>query len=288
MIPGKLIMHVNKSKKIDSHQKVRYMKKFGYARLYREEISPLHKIYYTLAGVSPDHKLRFKYYQNILIKPIEKIENKKILDAGCGGGDYSFYLSNIFPDSRIKAIDINHASIENNRVLQKKIGATNIQFAVQDLNELGKMEKFNVIFCIDVLEHIKEQKNILRNFYNVLDPGGYLFLHMPLKKKKSVILQKYLSDFHRWEKNEHIAQPLSAKVFLKMLKDCDFNVEVKRNSFNHYLGEFAVSLILCFYKNNFFNNFIKAMLSLLLNILINLDILIKKKSGNAIAVLARK
>lgn len=264
------------------------MEKFGYTRLFREKISPLHKLYYKAAGVSPDHKLRFKYCEKILQQRIEKMEINNILDAGCGGGDYSFYFSNIFPDSQITAIDIAQSSIKKNIILQKKIGATNIKFTVQDLNKLEKMKKFDIILCIDVLEHITEQKKVLHGFYNALKPGGYLFVHMPLEKKKPVILHKYLSDFHQWEKEEHIARPLSADNFLKMLTDCGFTIEIKQNSFNHYLGEFAVSLMLFFYKNNFVNKLIKAMLSPLLNILIGLDISISNKSGNAIAILSRK
>ena len=264
------------------------MEKFGFTRLFREKISPLHKLYYKAAGVSPDHKLRFKYCEKILLHQIKKMEINNILDAGCGGGDYSFYFSKFFPDSQISAIDINQSSIKKNMILQKKIGAKNIKFTVQDLNNIEKIKKFDIILCIDVLEHITEQKKVLNSFYNALKPGGYLFVHIPIEKKKPVVLHKYLSNFHQWEKEEHIALPLLADNFLRMLMDCGFNIEIKQNSFNHYLGEFAVSLILLFHTQNFVNKLIKAMLSPLLNILIGLDISISNKSGNAIAILSRK
>lgn len=66
---------------------------------------------------------------------------------------YSFYLARIFPNAKIIAIDIDKEQIEKNR---KNNTFSNIEFIEGDLRKLNFKEKFDLIICIDVLEHIKE------------------------------------------------------------------------------------------------------------------------------------
>ena len=81
---------------------------------------------------------------------------KVILDAGCGRGDYSFYMAEYWPEALIDAVDIDGQCISKNKLVQRRLGLENIRFEVQDITKVGSKEKYDLIVCVDVLEHIRE------------------------------------------------------------------------------------------------------------------------------------
>jgi SAM-dependent methyltransferase len=60
---------------------------------------------------------------------------------------------------------------------QKEI--SNISFAVEDLTNINHQNKFDLIVCVDVMEHIQEDVTVFRNFYGSLKTGGYLLINSP-------------------------------------------------------------------------------------------------------------
>ena len=87
----------------------------------------------------------------------------------------------------------------------------NIKFCVADITKFSKTNEFDLIVCIDVLEHIKDQAKVLENFRNALIPGGYLYLHMPAERYKPVPFSKWLKSFHKWAEKEHIGKMFDKK-----------------------------------------------------------------------------
>ena len=138
-----------------------------------------------------------------------------------------------------------------------------------------------------MLEHIPHQRLAISNLHSALKEDGVLFVHMPLARQKPVIFNKYLTDFHDWTEEEHTAEHHSRESILELLEECGFRIMDAENSFNHYLGEFAVSIIMLFYRDTVFNRLILALLTPLTWLLIHLDIALKNKMGNAIAILAK-
>lgn len=264
------------------------MRKFGFIRLYRDDISLFHKLYFRIAGVCSDHKLRFLYLKKFLIKHIDPDLAGRILDAGCGSGDYSFYYAEKYPQSEILGIDVQQNLVDRGCLLNDRVGFENLTFSRRDLTDIDEDATFDFISCIDVLEHISDQEKALKRLHGALVPGGSVFVHIPLERARPVIFDKYLGHFHEWTREEHIAEPHTRESFLQMLKESNFKVVDARSSFNHYLGEFAVSIIMLFYENSLFNRIMLSLLTPLLCVLIYLDVAIKSKSGNGLAVLATK
>jgi len=264
------------------------MRKFGFIRLYREDISPFHKLYFKIWGVCSDHKLRFLYLKSFLNEHLKADPAGRILDAGCGTGDYAFYFAERYPQSEVLGTDVRQDLIEQNNLLNDKVGLTNLAFSREDLTNIDENGTFDFISCIDVLEHISDQKKALQRLHRALAPGGRLFVHIPLERARPVIFDKYLGRFHDWTDHEHIAEPHSRESFLEVLTECSFEIVKAHNSFNHYLGEFAVSIIMLFYENTPFNRIMLSLLTPLLCILTYLDVALKNKSGNGLAVMAAK
>ena len=54
-------------------------------------------------------------------KEIRNINFMHVMDAGCGGGQYSFFLAKSNPSADITAYDINKYQIEQNKIKNKEI-----------------------------------------------------------------------------------------------------------------------------------------------------------------------
>lgn len=102
------------------------------------------------------------------------IERKKILDAGCGtGGTASSYLGQY---SRVTGCDISRIALsfcaKRNISTIAQASVTHLPFANQE---------FDMVVSFDVLyeQGVENDQAALAEFWQVLRPGGHLFLRLP-------------------------------------------------------------------------------------------------------------
>ena len=111
-----------------------------------------------------------------LVKSLLSIDKThSILDAGCGEGYISYYLSK---KAKVVGLDISTKLIKEN----KKLAHKRLSFIALDLNYLSKKFKnrFDKIICLEVLEHAKNFENIIHNFSKALKKKGILFATIPI------------------------------------------------------------------------------------------------------------
>ncbi len=104
---------------------------------------------------------------------------QQILDAGSGFGQYVYFLATRNKNWQVKGVDVKEEQIEDCNNFFQKIGRNNAAFAVADLTKFDEKEKYDLVLCVDVMEHIEEDELVLRNFYNALKPGGMLLISTP-------------------------------------------------------------------------------------------------------------
>lgn len=103
-----------------------------------------------------------------------------LLDAGSGFGQYDRFLLNRFKRVRILSVDVKKDYIEACRhYFHRDIEEGRVQFRVENLLEPLAEEAFDLIICIDVLEHIEDDITVMRNLAKALKPGGQLLMHSP-------------------------------------------------------------------------------------------------------------
>jgi 2-polyprenyl-3-methyl-5-hydroxy-6-metoxy-1,4-benzoquinol methylase len=103
----------------------------------------------------------------------------RILDAGCGFGQYSYFMARRFGDAKILAIDVKEDQIEDCRYLFGKAGLRNCKFKVEDLTQMNYENEFDFILSVDVMEHIKEDEEVMRRFWTALKSGGRVLINTP-------------------------------------------------------------------------------------------------------------
>ncbi len=107
-------------------------------------------------------------------------ENLRVLDAGAGFGQFSYYIAKKYKGLRIEAVDIKDIYLERARRFFATEGLSDrVEFSVDDLTDLTARGPFDVIVCVDVMEHIEEDERVFRNFKSVLAPHGVLIINTP-------------------------------------------------------------------------------------------------------------
>jgi 2-polyprenyl-3-methyl-5-hydroxy-6-metoxy-1,4-benzoquinol methylase len=125
--------------------------------------------------------LRSWYVRRELLK-IRNIFGQKeisIYDAGSGYGQYTYFMTKYLKPCSVVSVDIKEQWINESREFFNRQKISNVKFGIEDLTKIEHQNRFDLIVCIDVMEHIDEDKKVFRNFYNALNNGGYLLLNSP-------------------------------------------------------------------------------------------------------------
>ena len=105
--------------------------------------------------------------------------NQRILDAGSGFGQYTFFMSGMNRKWTVDAVDVKEEQIADCTDFFKRIDRKNVNFAIADLTAYTKPDTFDLILSVDVMEHIEEDELVFRNFHSSLTPGGMLLISTP-------------------------------------------------------------------------------------------------------------
>jgi ubiquinone/menaquinone biosynthesis C-methylase UbiE len=100
----------------------------------------------------------------------------RILDAGCGTGEASFRLAELFPRSTILGVDILDQHLELARSRYAGL-APRLSFEHQSVYELRAPDHtFDLTVCRHVLHSIPHAERVIAELARVTRPGGYLHL----------------------------------------------------------------------------------------------------------------
>ncbi|MBU2553171.1 MAG: methyltransferase domain-containing protein [Bacteroidetes bacterium] len=102
-----------------------------------------------------------------------------ILDAGSGFGQYDYYLASKNKNWIIKGVDVKTEQIADCNSFFSRVGLTNASFSEADLAKINEKDQYDLVLCVDVMEHIEEDELVFKNFYRALKPGGQLLVSTP-------------------------------------------------------------------------------------------------------------
>lgn len=104
---------------------------------------------------------------------------QRILDAGSGFGQYTYFLSGMNKDWLVEAVDVKEEQVADCNNFFGRIGRNNVLFATADLTTFSKPDFFDLILSVDVMEHILEDEKVFVNFYDSLSQGGMVLISTP-------------------------------------------------------------------------------------------------------------
>ncbi|KAJ9664681.1 hypothetical protein H2198_000027 [Neophaeococcomyces mojaviensis] len=99
--------------------------------------------------------------------------HNRILDLGCGPGTITADLATYVPDGSIIGIDAVESILAQARSLASSRNLSNITFQTGDANNLPfKDGEFDVVYCHQLLQHVKDPVGVLREMRRVCKSGG--------------------------------------------------------------------------------------------------------------------
>jgi len=104
----------------------------------------------------------------------------RVLEAGAGSRSHIRLSGN----AQLVGIDISAEQLENNSELHEKIVGDIETFPLQPCS-------FDIIFCWDVLEHLKHPEKALRNFRQAVREDGIVVLGAPVVTSLKGMVTKY-------------------------------------------------------------------------------------------------
>jgi len=132
--------------------------------------------------INTDNK-ELEYYKGILIHADTGVHeqaaallqkyvpgNASVLDVGAGAGAFSQRLTDL--GYKVTALDVD----------PEKWIPTDIPFLQLNIDAgmaASVQDTFAAVCCLEVIEHVENPWNLLREIYSVVKPGGYLLLSTP-------------------------------------------------------------------------------------------------------------
>jgi len=126
------------------------------------------------------------------IEIVDVIKNsKRILDLGCGDGGIITAISNTFKDKELFGVDISPRRIGG---LVKRI--PHGQFVCGDVCKTALKERFfDLIISTQVIEHLENDCDFVKEVERLLKPAGYLYVTSVIKKPWAVYIYRNNGKF---------------------------------------------------------------------------------------------
>lgn len=195
------------------------------SRLELAEYQAAQDCYKRRTGYSND-RLRFeRYFYHI--RRLGRFDiSSAVLDAGCGPGPLERYLL-YYGFVNVDAMDFSAEGIkwceETIPEFSYKVGN------ITDVGDMYKGREFDLVFCCQVLEHVPEHKNVIKQLYSLVKVGGLFIISVPWDRCK---------DCER-----HINHYLPS-TFVDIAKEFDMSLPVVTERF----GEYDLQLLVIFIK----------------------------------------
>ena len=138
------------------------------------EFKPLHKL----------NPVRLSYIE----EKSSGLNSKKVLDIGCGGGILAESMAKVGGD--VTGIDLAEDSLNVAKLHALEAGVNNVSYEQTTAESFAENnnEQFDIVTCMEMLEHVPEPASIVAAAVKACKPGGKVFFSTLNKTAKSYLL----------------------------------------------------------------------------------------------------
>lgn len=210
------------------------------------------------------------WYNQWTVKKFASFLREDILEVGCGIGNFTNFLKKY---GNVWAIDISDSYIKQTT----QIAGINVGFGdIEKGKYFFSKQKFDTIVCLNVLEHIKDDRKALKNMYELLCSGGHLILLVPAYDFLFGKIDKEIGHFRRY--NKKLLKSLLEEVGFKILKSRVIN----------FLGAVGWWLSSKLFRENRVSESKIKVFNLIAPVFLSLENFIEPPFGTSILIIAKK
>ena len=201
-----------------------------------------------------DSNDRFLFGYNF-IKKNKNSNNIRILDVGCGSGNFYAYFKSLFSEIKYTGLDFDHEKMKS-----RKFNNDNCKIIAHDLRKDWFFGEFDFVWSSEVIEHLFDDQTFFQNLVKSTKKGGYIMITTPFINSYINFANKYgwskepskveITGHVRLGYNENDIKNLATKNNLKLvniyfISECD-NFRAK-NFFKLNNGFFCYFFNLLYY-----------------------------------------
>jgi 2-polyprenyl-6-hydroxyphenyl methylase/3-demethylubiquinone-9 3-methyltransferase len=121
------------------------------------------------------------------INTASPLENKTVCDIGCGGGILSESMAQC--GATVTGSDMGKAplSVARLHALESELDIDYLQITAEDMAQKNPAS-FDVITCMEMLEHVPDPASIIKACFDLVKPGGSVYFSTINRNPKSYML----------------------------------------------------------------------------------------------------
>ncbi|MDO8329244.1 MAG: bifunctional 2-polyprenyl-6-hydroxyphenol methylase/3-demethylubiquinol 3-O-methyltransferase UbiG [Fluviicoccus sp.] len=115
------------------------------------------------------------------------LSGKRVLDVGCGGGILAESMAR--RGAQVLGIDMGEAPLAVGRLHAAQAGVENLEYRQVPVEQLAEEQpqSFDVVTCMEMLEHVPDPASIIRACRQLVKPGGHVFFSTINRNPKSYL-----------------------------------------------------------------------------------------------------
>jgi len=136
------------------------------------EFRPLHQI----------NPLRLKWIDTLV-----SLSGKQVLDVGCGGGILSDSMARL--GANVTGIDLSTKALRVAQLHALEAGTERVRYQEISAEDLAREQPgaFDVVTCMEMLEHVPDPSSVVRACADLVKPGGWVFFSTINRNAKSFL-----------------------------------------------------------------------------------------------------
>jgi len=131
------------------------------------------------------------------------------------------------PSSNILSGGVKEEQVADCNNFFRQIGSENVLFEVGDLTKFQNLNAYDLVVCVDVMEHIEEDVQVFRNYVASMKPGAMLIISTPSDQGGSDVQGEGETSFIE----EHVRDGYNIGDIEKKLRSAGFSRVEARYSY---------------------------------------------------------
>jgi 2-polyprenyl-6-hydroxyphenyl methylase / 3-demethylubiquinone-9 3-methyltransferase len=121
------------------------------------------------------------------IDGLAALKDKSVLDIGCGGGILSDSMAR--RGAHVTGIDLSVKALRVAQLHALEAGTANVEYREISAESLASAqpESFDVVTCMEMLEHVPDPASVVRACHALVKPGGWVFFSTINRNPKSFL-----------------------------------------------------------------------------------------------------
>lgn len=119
----------------------------------------------------------------------ELANGQSILELGCGWGSLSLWMASHYPESTVTAISNSQSQRAYIESQAKARGLGNLTVVTCDINVFEPADRFDRIVSVEMFEHVRNHRALLKRVHQWLQPDGKLFVHIFAHKTSAYLFE---------------------------------------------------------------------------------------------------